>query len=210
MILMIDNYDSFTYNLVQYLEELAVQLGLATASESVVKVVRNDQFSLSDIEQWQPDYIVLSPGPCTPNEAGLCLDLVKNFASKIPMFGVCLGMQCMVQALGGKIVHAKQVMHGKTSSIVHDGAAEYFRIPQPFTATRYHSLVADLDSLPKNLIVTSWTCSEEENCQGQIEELMGIRHREWPLVGVQYHPESILTSEGKNILKNFLNLYRSW
>jgi len=196
---MIDNYDSFTYNLVQYLGELRQDLNI----NADVKVVRNDQFSLSDIAVWQPKYIIISPGPCTPDEAGLCVDLVEEYAETIPMFGVCLGYQCMVQALGGKVIHAKEVMHGKTSLIQHDGSLEYWNIPQPFEATRYHSLVAEQTSLPKDLIVTAWTRSS----QGTIDELMGFRHRTWPMVGVQYHPESILTQYGKEILKNFLVCY---
>ena len=199
MILMIDNYDSFTYNLVQYLGELRESLGL----DDEVKVVRNDQFQMSDIESWDPDYIIISPGPCTPDEAGLCVELVKQYADKIPMFGVCLGYQCMVQALGGKVIHAKQVMHGKTSMMQHDGALEYLNVPQPFEATRYHSLVAEIGSFPKDLIVSAWTKTEE----GRIDELMGFRHRTWPMVGVQYHPESILTYYGKDILRNFLVRY---
>jgi len=204
MILMIDNYDSFTYNLVQYLEELQVKLSLDT-DIGEVKVVRNDQFTLDDIRTWNPQYIILSPGPCTPNEAGLCLDVVKEFAASIPMFGVCLGFQCMVQALGGKVINAKQVMHGKTSMMMNDGALEYYGVSQPFEATRYHSLVADIESLPKHLIVSSWT----SNLDGSIDELMGFRHRTWPMIGVQYHPESILTVEGKSILENFLRRYKA-
>jgi len=200
MILMIDNYDSFTYNLVQYLGELREVCGL----DDELKVVRNDQFTLAEIHQWQPSYIIISPGPCTPNEAGLCVDLVKEFGSKIPMLGVCLGYQCMVQALGGEIIHAKAVMHGKTSMMMHDGALEYYNVPQPFEATRYHSLVANSQNFPKDLIVTAWTCDDSK----QIDELMGFRHRIWPLVGVQYHPESILTQYGKEIMKNFLETFR--
>ena len=204
MLLVIDNYDSFTYNLVQYCEELYVSLGISVHPHAEVKVVRNDQFTLDDIRQWRPQYIIISPGPCTPDEAGLSLAVVKEFAEKIPMFGVCLGFQCMVQALGGKIVHAKKVMHGKTSMIMHDGAVEYFKIPQPFEATRYHSLVAEVASFPKQLEVSAWTKTDD----GELDELMGFRHRKWPMIGVQYHPESILTMHGKAILENFLTLYK--
>lgn len=203
MILMIDNYDSFTYNLVQYLEELQQKLSLEDEIGEV-KVVRNDQFTLEDIRQWNPQYIIISPGPGTPNEAGLCLEVIKEFASTIPMFGVCLGFQCMVQALGGKVINAKEVMHGKTSMIMNDGALEYYGISQPFEATRYHSLVAEVKSFPKNLEVSSWT----KALDGSIDELMGFRHRQWPMIGVQYHPESILTIEGKTILENFLRRYK--
>jgi len=202
---MIDNYDSFTYNLVQYLEELQIKLSLE-ADIGPVKVVRNDQFALDDIRKWNPQYIILSPGPCTPNEAGLCLQVIEEFASTIPMFGVCLGFQCMVQALGGKVINAKKVMHGKTSMMMNDGAVEYYGISQPFEATRYHSLVAEIESLPKDLEVSSWTRAED----GSIDELMGFRHRNWPMIGVQYHPESILTLEGKAILENFLLRYKNY
>jgi len=199
MILMIDNYDSFTYNLVQYLGELHQEHQLGNE----VKVVRNDQFELKDVVYWNPDYIVISPGPCTPNEAGICMEVIKHFGPRIPILGVCLGYQCMVQALGGDVIHAKQVMHGKTSMITHDGALEYYQIPQPFEATRYHSLVADINTFPKDLIVSAWTTTEDSNGK-KIDELMGFRHRTWPMVGVQYHPESILTEYGKDIMKNFL------
>jgi len=202
VLLVIDNYDSFTYNLVQYLEELCLGLGFATRQETYVKVVRNDQISLADVRSWRPDYIVISPGPGTPDDAGISVDIVSEFATTIPMLGVCLGFQCMVHALGGNIVHAKKVMHGKTSMITHDGACEYYGIPQPFEATRYHSLVAEIDSLPKLLEVSAWTKTED----GLIDELMGFRHRNWPMLGVQYHPESILTTYGKKILENFLLL----
>lgn len=204
MLLVIDNYDSFTYNLVQYLEVLYAQQHPDGQPQREVKVVRNDQFSLSDVRSWAPDYIVISPGPCTPNEAGMSLDVIQAFGSSIPMFGVCLGYQCMVQAFGGKIIHAKAVMHGKTSMIMHDAAAEYFNIPRPFEATRYHSLVADIYTFPSNLEVSAWTKSSD----GLLDELMGFRHRQLPMVGVQYHPESILTTSGKAILENFLRLYK--
>jgi anthranilate synthase component 2 len=202
MLLVIDNYDSFTYNLVQYLEELSLRLGFATRQKAYVKVVRNDQITLADVKAWHPDYIVISPGPGTPDDAGISVDLVSEFAATIPMLGVCLGFQCMVKALGGNIIHAKEVMHGKTSMVMHDGAYEYFHIPQPFEATRYHSLVAEIDSLPKQLEVSAWTKTDD----GLIDELMGFRHRNWPLHGVQYHPESILTIYGKKVLENFLVL----
>jgi len=204
MLLVIDNYDSFTYNLVQYLSVLYQNYGELEKRSAQVKVVRNDQFTLADIQTWQPEYIVISPGPCTPDEAGLCLDLVREFGASIPMLGVCLGFQCMVQALGGKIVSAKEIMHGKTSLIMHDGAVEYYQIPQAFVATRYHSLVAESKTLPQDLEVSAWV----KNSNGEIDELMGFRHRSWPMIGVQYHPESILTTSGQAILDNFLRRYR--
>jgi anthranilate synthase component 2 len=188
MLLMIDNYDSFTYNLVQYFLELGED----------VRVYRNDALTLEEIEKLKPAKIVISPGPCTPNEAGISVPVIQKFAGKIPILGVCLGHQSIGQAFGGKIVRAARVMHGKTSMIHHDKRTIYERIPDPFEATRYHSLVIEKSSLPDSLEVTAWT---DEG------EIMGVRHKEKPVEGIQFHPESILTKEGKNILKNFLLLF---
>jgi anthranilate synthase component 2 len=185
MLLMIDNYDSFTYNLVQYLGELGEE----------VKVLRNDEITLEGIEQLAPARIVISPGPCTPNEAGISVPLVKHFAGKVPILGVCLGHQSIGQALGGRIVHARQLMHGKTSVIHHDGRGVFRGLPDGFTATRYHSLAIERASLPGCLVVSAW--SEDG-------EIMGVRHKELAVEGVQFHPESILTEHGHQLLKNFL------
>lgn len=190
MILMIDNYDSFTYNLVQYLGELGAE----------VSVRRNDELGLADIAALKPSHIVISPGPCTPNEAGISLDLVHEFAGKIPIFGVCLGHQAIAQAFGATIVRAARVMHGKVSAVHHDGKGVFKDISNPFTATRYHSLVIKPDTVANELEVTSWTL----NPDGSHEEIMGVRHKKYPLEGVQFHPESILTEHGHDLLKNFL------
>ncbi len=190
MLLMIDNYDSFTYNLVQYLGELGAD----------VHVIRNDQISISDIEQMEPSHIVISPGPCTPNEAGISVAAIKYFAGKTPILGVCLGHQSIGQAFGGKIVHANSIMHGKTSMIHHEKLGVFRGLDDPFEATRYHSLVVDKDLLPECLEVTAWT----KNGNGKTDEIMGLRHREYPVEGVQFHPESILTQHGHALLKNFL------
>ena len=190
MLLMIDNYDSFTYNLVQYFAELGQQ----------VKVVRNDAIGLQEIAQMKPDHIVLSPGPCTPNEAGISLKVVEEFAGKIPLLGVCLGHQTIGQAYGGKIVRASDIMHGKTSPVHHHDQHMFKDCTQPFTATRYHSLVIEKASLPECLQVTAWTETED----GQIDEIMGVRHKELAVEGVQFHPESILTDFGHHVLKNFV------
>jgi anthranilate synthase component 2 len=190
MLLMIDNYDSFTYNLVQYLGELGER----------VETVRNDQITLGEIESAGPERIMLSPGPCTPNEAGITMDVVRQFSSSVPLMGVCLGHQAIGQAFGGKIVHAGRIMHGKTSTIEHTGQGVFAGIESPFRATRYHSLVVERDSLPDCLEVTAWT---DEG------EIMGMRHREFPVEGVQFHPESILTEHGYALLKNFLHPGRS-
>jgi anthranilate synthase component 2 len=190
MVLMIDNYDSFTYNLVQYLGELGAD----------VRVYRNDQIRLEAIEALAPEHIVISPGPCTPNEAGISLEVVRHFGGKIPILGVCLGHQAIGQALGGKVVHAKAIMHGKTSLIYHQGVDVFQRLANPFQATRYHSLVIDKDSVPDCLEVTAWTLTET----GEIEEIMGLRHRTFKVSGVQFHPESILTQHGHELLRNFL------
>jgi len=190
MLLMIDNYDSFTYNLVQYLAELGED----------VRVYRNDQISVDEVARLKPDHIVISPGPCTPNEAGVSLEVIRHFAGKIPLLGVCLGHQAIGQAFGGKVVRARQVMHGKTSSIHHADKGVFKRLPNPFEATRYHSLIIEQASLPACLEVTAWT----ENERGERDEIMGVRHREYALEGVQFHPESILTQHGHAMLKNFL------
>ena len=185
MLLMIDNYDSFTYNLVQYLGELGQE----------VKVYRNDEITLEGVEKLKPAHVVISPGPCTPNEAGISVPLIKHLAGKVPILGVCLGHQAIGQALGGKIVHAKQLMHGKTSAIRHDGRGVFRELPEGFTATRYHSLVIERASLPGDLEVSAWTDDGE---------IMGLRHRTLPVEGVQFHPESIATEHGHALLRNFL------
>jgi anthranilate synthase component 2 len=192
MLLMIDNYDSFTYNLVQYLGELHAE----------VQVFRNDQISVQEIESLQPDHIVISPGPCTPNEAGVSVATILHFAGKVPILGVCLGHQSIGQAFGGRVVHARQVMHGKTSLIRHRGLGVFHGLPDPVEATRYHSLVIAKESLPSCLEVTAWT----ETADGQVDEIMGVRHRELTVEGVQFHPESILTQHGHAMLKNFLEM----
>jgi len=190
MLLMIDNYDSFTYNLVQYFGELG----------ALVKVYRNDQVSIADIETLAPTHIVISPGPCTPYQAGISIAVIKAFAGKIPLLGVCLGHQCIGQAFGGKIVQAQRIMHGKTSQIHHLGTELFIDIPQPFEATRYHSLVIERASVPKCLEITAWS----ETPTGDFEEIMGVQHQTLPIIGVQFHPESILTRQGHALLKNFL------
>ncbi len=190
MLLMIDNYDSFTFNLVQYLQELGAE----------VRVERNDALSVAQIEALAPERIVISPGPCTPNEAGVSLDVLRELGPRIPVFGVCLGYQALGQVYGGKVVRAGRIMHGKTSPIHHEGRGVFAGLPTPFEATRYHSLVVEKTSVPDCLEVTAWT----ENDDGSVEELMGLRHREHPVEGVQFHPESILTQHGHALLKNFL------
>ncbi len=186
MLLMIDNYDSFTYNLVQYLGELGED----------VRVYRNDEITLEEAEALRPQRIVVSPGPCTPNEAGVSVALISAFAGRVPVLGVCLGHQCIGQAFGGRIVHAKTLMHGKTSPIHHAAQGVFHALPDPFTATRYHSLVIDRDTLPECLEVTAWTDDGE---------IMGVRHKTMPVEGVQFHPESILSEHGHALLKNFLD-----
>lgn len=188
MILMIDNYDSFTYNLVQYLGELGAE----------VKTVRNDEISVDDISRMSPEGIVISPGPCTPNEAGICVELVQRLGEHIPILGVCLGHQCIGQAFGGRIIRAQRIMHGKTSQIFHRSLGVFQGLPQPFDATRYHSLVIDRESMPEELAVMAWTEMQEDH------EIMGIKHVKYPIQGVQFHPESILTRCGHDLLHNFL------
>lgn len=191
MLLMIDNYDSFTYNLVQYFAELGAE----------VEVIRNDQISIGEIEKLNPQHLVISPGPCTPNEAGISVEAIKYFAGSKPILGVCLGHQSIGQAFGGKIIHAKEIMHGKTSMIKHADKGVFKDLPNPFEATRYHSLVIEQSSLPECLEVTAWT----ENADGSIDEIMGVRHKEFNIQGMQFHPESILTEYGHEMLKNFLD-----
>ncbi|MBI1733086.1 MAG: aminodeoxychorismate/anthranilate synthase component II [Gammaproteobacteria bacterium] len=190
MLLMIDNYDSFTYNLVQYLGELG----------QAVRVARNDQITLQEIEALAPDRIVISPGPCTPNEAGISMPLIERFKGTMPILGVCLGHQSIGQVFGGRIVHARRIMHGKTSPIHHRDSGVFRGLANPFIATRYHSLVVERASLPDCLEETAWTVDE----QGQRDEIMGLRHRQYPIEGVQFHPESILTAYGHELLRNFL------
>lgn len=185
MILMIDNYDSFTYNLVQYLGEMGQQL----------KVFRNDKITIDEIEQMCPDRIVISPGPCTPREAGISVDVIRHFAGKVPILGVCLGHQSIGHAFGAEIVRAQRLMHGKTSMIYHDDEGVFRGLPNPFEATRYHSLVIRRETIPDCLQITAET---------DMREIMGVRHKEYPIEGVQFHPESILTKEGKHLLKNFI------
>lgn len=192
MLLMIDNYDSFTYNLVQYLGELGAD----------VSVYRNDQITLQEIEDMKPAKIVISPGPCTPNEAGVSIDTIKQFAGRVPILGVCLGHQCIGQAFGGRIGHARAIMHGKTSMISHNDRGVFNGLPNPFEATRYHSLVIEKTSLPECLEVTAWTTTDN----GAMDEIMGVRHKTLAVEGVQFHPESILTGCGHDLLRNFLSL----
>jgi anthranilate synthase component 2 len=191
MLLMIDNYDSFTYNIVQYLGELGAD----------VRVYRNDAISIAEIEAMQPDQIVISPGPCTPNEAGISVAVIKHFAGKIPLLGICLGHQGIGQAFGGDVIRAKKVMHGKLSAIHHADKGVFAGLSNPFTATRYHSLVIDSKTLPDCLEVTAWT----EDDAGNMDEIMGVRHRTLAVEGVQFHPESILSEHGHQLLKNFLD-----
>lgn len=191
MLLMIDNYDSFTYNLVQYFGELGAD----------VQVVRNDQITTDEIARLKPKHIVISPGPCTPNEAGVSLETIKTFAGAIPILGVCLGHQAIGQVFGGNVVRARQVMHGKTSAIYHNGIGIFAGLPSPFEATRYHSLIIEKTSCPAELEITAWTRLPD----GSVDEIMGVRHRQHAIEGVQFHPESILTQHGHDILRNFLS-----
>lgn len=192
MLLMIDNYDSFTYNVVQYFGELGAD----------VKVFRNDEITIEEIEALNPAHLVISPGPCTPNEAGISVQAIKHFAGKLPILGICLGHQSIGQAFGGDIVRAGQVMHGKTSDVYHEDKGVFADLNNPFIATRYHSLVIDKNTLPECLEVTAWTQNED----GSIEEIMGVQHKTLPIQGVQFHPESILTQHGHDLLNNFLKI----
>jgi anthranilate synthase component 2 len=189
-LVMVDNYDSFTYNLVQYFGELGAD----------VVVVRNDEVTVEDIEALRPDKIVISPGPCTPKEAGISLETIHRYAGKYPILGVCLGHQSIGYAFGGNIIHAKQIMHGKVSSVFHNDVGVFKGLNNPFTATRYHSLVIEQSSLPDCLEVTAWT----QDAEGNIDEIMGVRHKTLDIEGVQFHPESILTEHGHDMLRNFL------
>ncbi|MGM8227713.1 anthranilate synthase component II [Cellvibrio sp. ARAG 10.3] len=191
MILMIDNYDSFTYNVVQYLGELKAD----------VKVVRNDEITVQDIARLAPEKIVISPGPCTPNEAGISVETIKTFAGRIPLLGICLGHQSIGQAFGGKVIRAPQVMHGKTSPVYHADKGVFTGLKNPLQATRYHSLVIEKESLPDCLEITAWT----QNADGSMAEIMGVRHKTLAVEGVQFHPESILTEQGHELLRNFLD-----
>ncbi|VAW56913.1 Anthranilate synthase, amidotransferase component @ Para-aminobenzoate synthase, amidotransferase component [hydrothermal vent metagenome] len=194
MLLMIDNYDSFTYNLVQYLGELGAD----------VQVIRNDQVTIAEIEKLNPQHIMISPGPCTPNEAGISMQVIEKFSGKLPIIGVCLGHQSIGQVYGGKIIHAKEIMHGKTSLIHHNNTGVFAGLSNLYEATRYHSLVIDKTCLPECLEITAWT----ENEDGSMDEIMGVRHKEYAIEGVQFHPESILTEHGHDLLKNFLETNR--
>ena len=191
MLVMIDNYDSFTFNIVQYFAELGMD----------VRVFRNDEVTVEAIEALKPTHLVISPGPCSPNEAGISMDAIRYFAGKLPILGVCLGHQSIGQVFGGKIVLAKQVMHGKTSSIYHTGEGVFANLPNPYTATRYHSLVIEGTSCPSALKVTAWT----QNEKGERDEIMAVKHLHLAVQGVQFHPESILTEHGHALLKNFLD-----
>ena len=191
MVFVLDNYDSFTYNLVQYLGELGAE----------VAVRRNDQVTVKEIEAMRPDRILISPGPCTPHEAGISIDLFRHFTGKLPILGVCLGHQALGAAFGGSVVRAPHLMHGKTSQITHDGRTVFKDLQLPFTATRYHSLIVEESALPSELEVSAWTTESDGS-----RTIMGLRHREYPVEGVQFHPESVLTSEGKKLIKNFLEL----
>lgn len=190
MLVMIDNYDSFTYNVVQYFAELGAD----------VKVFRNDEITIEEIEALNPDHLVISPGPCTPNEAGISMAAIKHFAGKLPILGICLGHQSIGQAFGGDIIRAGRVMHGKTSPIHHKDSGVFTGLTEGYNATRYHSLVIDKDTIPDCLEITAWT----ENEDGSMEEIMGVRHKELAIEGVQFHPESILTEHGHDLLANFL------
>jgi anthranilate synthase/aminodeoxychorismate synthase-like glutamine amidotransferase len=189
MVLVIDNYDSFTYNLVQYLGEMGCE----------VVVRRNDQVTIDEIDALEPDRIVISPGPCTPQEAGISIDLVRHFTGKIPLLGVCLGHQAIAVAFGGKVVRASHLMHGKTSQMTHDGRTLFKELKTPFIATRYHSLIVEKESLPAELEVSAWTTESDGS-----RTIMGMRHKKFPVEGVQFHPESVLTTEGKKLMANFL------
>jgi len=191
VVFVLDNYDSFTYNLVQYLGELGAE----------VVVRRNDQATVGEIEAMGPERILISPGPCTPQDAGISIDLIRHFAGKVPLLGVCLGHQALGAAFGGKVVRAKNLMHGKTSQVEHDGETIFRGLSSPMTATRYHSLIVEENSLPEELIVSAWTTDKDGS-----RVIMGLRHRQFPVEGVQFHPESVLTDQGKKLVKNFLSV----
>jgi len=193
VVFVLDNYDSFTYNLVQYLGELGAQ----------VEVQRNDQLTIADVEAMQPERIVISPGPCTPQEAGISIDLIRHFAGKVPILGVCLGHQAIGAAFGGHVVRAPRLMHGKTSAVMHDNKTIFHGLPMPMTATRYHSLIVEEKDLPAELEVSAWTIDKEGT-----RTIMGLRHRKFPVEGVQFHPESVLTDAGKKLVENFLAVAR--
>ncbi len=189
MVFVLDNYDSFTYNLVQYIGELGER----------VEVRRNDQVSVDEIEALKPERIVVSPGPCTPHEAGISIELIRHFAGKVPVLGVCLGHQAIGEAFGGRVIRAPHLMHGKTSAVIHDNKTVFRGLPMPMTATRYHSLIVEEKNLPSDLEVSAWTTEKDGS-----RTIMGLRHREFPVEGVQFHPESVLTDEGKKLVVNFL------
>jgi anthranilate synthase/aminodeoxychorismate synthase-like glutamine amidotransferase len=191
VVFVLDNYDSFTYNLVQYLGELGAE----------IEVRRNDQVTVADVEAMHPERIVVSPGPCTPQEAGISMDLIRHFAGKVPVLGVCLGHQALGAAFGGKVVRARNLMHGKTSQVEHDGRTIFRDVPSPMTATRYHSLIVAEDELPAELEVSAWTRDRDGT-----RVIMGLRHKKFPVEGVQFHPESVLTSAGKKMVENFLKV----
>ncbi|HZU43752.1 MAG TPA: aminodeoxychorismate/anthranilate synthase component II [Terriglobales bacterium] len=191
MVFVLDNYDSFTYNLVQYLGELG----------ETIEVRRNDRVTVSDVEELRPERILLSPGPCTPQEAGISIELIRRFSGKVPVLGVCLGHQAIGAAFGGKIIRAPKLMHGKTSEVMHDGKTIFRNLPSPLTATRYHSLIVEEKSLPQELEISARTTDSDGS-----QVIMGLRHRHHPVEGVQFHPESVLTSEGKHLIQNFLGL----
>ncbi|MGO9649853.1 MAG: anthranilate synthase component II [Terriglobales bacterium] len=191
MVFVLDNYDSFTYNLVQYLGELGAE----------VEVRRNDEVTVTDVEAMKPERIVVSPGPCTPKEAGISVELIRHFAGKVPILGVCLGHQAIGAAFGGEVVRAPKLMHGKTSEVQHDGKTIFRGLPSPLTATRYHSLIVQEENLPQDLEVSAWTSDG-----GGLRTIMGLRHRKFPVEGVQFHPESVLTEQGKMLIHNFLGL----
>jgi anthranilate synthase/aminodeoxychorismate synthase-like glutamine amidotransferase len=193
VVFVLDNYDSFTYNLVQYLGELGAQ----------VEVQRNDQLTIADVEAMQPERIVISPGPCTPQEAGISIDLIRHFAGKVPILGVCLGHQAIGAAFGGHVVRAPRLMHGKTSAVMHDNKTIFHGLPMPMTATRYHSLIVEEKDLPAELEVSAWTIDKDGT-----RTIMGLRHRKFPVEGVQFHPESVLTDAGKKLVENFLAVAR--
>lgn len=191
MVFVLDNYDSFTYNLVQYLGELGAD----------VEVRRNDQVTVGEVEELRPERILLSPGPCTPHEAGISIDLIKHFAGKVPVLGVCLGHQAIGEAFGGRVVRAAHLMHGKTSSVVHDNKTIFRGLPQPMTATRYHSLIVEEKDLPLEFEVSAWTTEKDGT-----RTIMGLRHKQYAVEGVQFHPESVLTDAGKKLVENFLKM----